>query len=163
MVSLDTYPATIAPHLLSSNHAPIPFLPSSPEPVSSLHSPHHLLADFNYYEDPGDGSAPSAAIVGKPETYKKPTATKKMPVHDMRGEEERYTLDKNGFEIVRHESGEKEFRDEERITKEYYAEVEEILKKAYVPFCGFPRLLAWRPEDSFVSRSRALASPPSYQ
>ena len=53
-----------------------------------------------------------------------------MPVRDLRGEEERYSLEKNGFEIVRHESGEKEFVDEERIKGGYYAEVEEILKKA---------------------------------
>ncbi|KAI0764329.1 hypothetical protein BD413DRAFT_482792 [Trametes elegans] len=50
-------------------------------------------------------------------------------VHDARGREAEFSLDKNGFQFVTWPSREKTFDDEERIQKEYYPEVEEILKK----------------------------------
>ena len=44
-------------------------------------------------------------------------------------EEERakYTIDTSGFQIVRHQSAEKDFVDEEAITTKYYKETEECV------------------------------------
>ncbi|KAI0764325.1 hypothetical protein BD413DRAFT_482736 [Trametes elegans] len=49
-------------------------------------------------------------------------------VHNARGREAEFGLDKNGFQFVTWPSKEKAFDDEERIQKEYYPEVEELLK-----------------------------------
>ena len=50
-------------------------------------------------------------------------------IHDIRGHEEEFTLDKHGFQIHRRKSAEKDFNDEEKIKSEYYKEVEDLLKE----------------------------------
>jgi hypothetical protein len=52
-----------------------------------------------------------------------------VPIHDIRGHENEYTLDKNGFQIQPHQTQEKEFKDDAKIKDGYYKEVEELLKK----------------------------------
>jgi hypothetical protein len=52
-----------------------------------------------------------------------------VTIHDIRGHEDEYTLDKNGFQIYSHTAKEKEYRDEDKITEGYYREVEDLLKK----------------------------------
>ena len=89
-----------------------------------------MLAEFNYYKDPGDGSPPAPSYVGKPETYERPAEARTMVVHDIRGEEDKYTLDKTGFQVYRHVSRETTFQDEEEVKKVYYPEIEDILKSA---------------------------------
>ena len=54
---------------------------------------------------------------------------REVEVHDIRGHEDEYTLDKNGFQVVKHVATEKEFNDEERIKTKYYKEVEDLLKE----------------------------------
>jgi hypothetical protein len=49
-------------------------------------------------------------------------------VHDVAGDEEKYTLDSHGFQYVKHESVEKDFQDEEQIKAQYYPEIEQLLK-----------------------------------
>lgn len=61
-------------------------------------------------------------------TYERPHATLIVTVHDISGNEDKYTLDSHGFQYVKHESGEKEFEDEEKIKEKYYPEVEQLLK-----------------------------------
>ena len=118
--------STTAPHLLSSHSAHTQATQATPP----TYQPHDILANFNYYKDPGDGSTPQPSYVGKPETYERPSETLALNVHDIRGEEDKYSLDKNGFEILRHVSEEKAFEDEEEIKRVYYPEVEGILKSA---------------------------------
>ena len=89
-----------------------------------------MVAEFNYYKDPGDGSPPTPSYVGKPETYERPAETRLMVVHDIRGEEDKYTLDTTGFQIYGHVSQETTFEDEAEIKRKYYPEVEEVLKSA---------------------------------
>ena len=48
------------------------------------------------------------------------------------GDEDKYTLDSHGFRFYRHTAKEKDFLDDEKITTEYYEEVDELLKAAYV-------------------------------
>lgn len=60
----------------------------------------------------------------------RPTEAVNVTVHDISGDEDKYTLDSHGFQIYNHESNEKDFIDDEKIKTEYYAEVEDLLKKA---------------------------------
>jgi len=53
-----------------------------------------------------------------------------MKIHDIRGTEDEYSLDKEGFQILRHSSAEKDFVDDDQVRKVYHAEIEELLKKA---------------------------------
>ncbi|TVY22580.1 Gibberellin cluster GA4 desaturase [Lachnellula hyalina] len=99
-------------------------------PSKSLYTPRHVTATFNYFKPNEDGSPPAPAYVGRPETYERPSDPHTVTVHDIRGSEDEYSLDKTGFGIFKHESTEKDFTDEEKIKDVYYKEVEGILKKA---------------------------------
>ena len=127
MASTIAAPATTAPHLLSNDLGS----QSAQAPLRS-HRPHDVVADFHYYKDPGDGSPPAPSYVGKPETYERPAETRSMLVRDIRGEENKYSLDRTGFQIYNHVSRETAFEDDEKIKRDYYPEIEEILKSAYV-------------------------------
>jgi hypothetical protein len=70
--------------------------------------------------------------ISKPETYDRPSDTQKVLVKDITGEEDKYTLDSHGFQIYRHSSKEKDFLDDDKIKAEYYPEIEQLLKDAYV-------------------------------
>ena len=52
-------------------------------------------------------------------------------MHDVRGREDAFTLDGQGFQFVHWPSAEKEFVDEEAIRTRYYAEVEALLLGKY--------------------------------
>jgi hypothetical protein len=58
----------------------------------------------------------------------RPVAPTQVVVHDVSGEEDEYTLDVYGFQLLKHESTEKTFDDEKRIREYYYKECEEIYK-----------------------------------
>jgi hypothetical protein len=64
----------------------------------------------------------------KPQTYIRPAATVKATIHDISGDEDKYTLDSHGFQYVKHESIEKDFNDGEKIKEQYYPEIEQLLK-----------------------------------
>ena len=131
MASTITAEATTAPHLLSTRYTSAPQVTQT----TTTQSPsryHDVLTTFNYYKDPGDGSLPPPNYVGKPETYERPVETLQHVVHDIRGEEDKYTLDTTGFQIWKHASKEKEFLDDAAIKRDYYPEVEAVLKEAYV-------------------------------
>jgi len=53
-----------------------------------------------------------------------------VTVTDISGNEDKYTLDSHGFQLVRHESAEKDFVDDEQIKARYYPETEQLLKDA---------------------------------
>ena len=91
---------------------------------------HHVQTTLNYYKAAADGSPPAPTYVGKPETYERPTQPFDVTVTDIRGDEQNYNLDKNGFQIHRHSSIEKEFVDDDQIKAQYYPEVEQLLKDA---------------------------------
>lgn len=91
---------------------------------------HNVPTTLNYYKDPGDGSPPAPSYVGKPDTYERPVEKLNVTVNDVRGDEDKYTLDKNGFQFYPHESKEKDFDDDEKIKREYYPEVDALLKEA---------------------------------
>ena len=61
----------------------------------------------------------------------RPSETLDVTVHDIRGHEDQYSLDKNGFQVYSHVSVEKDFVDEDQIKAQYYPETEQLLKDAY--------------------------------
>ena len=127
MASTIAAEATTAPHNLTSLSNATEYT----KPQSIPNQRHDVLANFNYYKDPGDGSLPSPTYVGKPETYEnKPIDVQQKLVHDIRGEEDKYSLDTTGFQIFKHASSEKDFQDDAQIKEKYYPEIEQILKNA---------------------------------
>jgi hypothetical protein len=111
-----------------------PFNNSAPLTSTKQQSSHikarDITSTFNFFKDNEDGSPPEPNYVGKPDTYNRPTESRKITVHDVRGSEEKFTLDTTGFQVVNHVSKEKEFLDEEQIKSVYYPETEELLKKS---------------------------------
>ncbi|KAF2451271.1 hypothetical protein P171DRAFT_347138 [Karstenula rhodostoma CBS 690.94] len=65
-----------------------------------------------------------------PETYDRVSEPHNVTVRDVRGKEDQFTLDKNGFQFYKHVSREKDFLDDEKIKAEYYPETEQLLKDA---------------------------------
>jgi hypothetical protein len=102
----------------------------SSTPKTTAYQPRNITTTFNYFKDSEDGSPPAPSHVGKPETYFRPTVPQQSTVYDIRGSESKYTLDTTGFQIVKHDSEEKDFADDEHIKSVYYPEIEDILKKS---------------------------------
>jgi hypothetical protein len=119
----------LAPHLLSSigNNVTVAD-PASQAPQAP--QGRDVNATFNYYKDSADGSPPAPNYANKPSTYVRERLERQKVVHDIRGREDQYTLDTTGFQIVKHESAENDFVDDEQIKRVYYPETEELLKKA---------------------------------
>ncbi|KAL8739979.1 MAG: hypothetical protein Q9190_007270, partial [Brigantiaea leucoxantha] len=110
MGSISTAASPQPPHLLAATKTS----PENQEAASAFtghpnvaSKPNDIVAEFNYYKDPGDGSPPAPAVIGKPETYDRPEEHVKMVVHDVRGEEDKLSLDKTGFIVYKHASAEK--------------------------------------------------------
>lgn len=126
MASTLAAEATTAPHNLASPSSVTEYT----KPQVTQKKGRDVLTNFNYYKDPGDGSLPSPSYVGKPETFSRPTEPKQKLVHDIRGEEDKYSLDSTGFQVFKHASSEKDFQDDAQIKEKYYPEIEQILKDA---------------------------------
>ncbi|CAL1712568.1 unnamed protein product [Somion occarium] len=93
--------------------------------------PQDVPTIMNYYSPIGE-EAPFQYVHDPPEnTPKDNIGTDPHPVvvHNVRGRESEFNLDKNGFQFVKHESVEKDFVDDKKIEDVYYKEVEELLKK----------------------------------
>lgn len=57
---------------------------------------------------------------------------KEVILHDIRGFDDRYTLDTTGFQIVDRKSKEKDFLNIKQVKKVYFPEVEDLLQKVQV-------------------------------
>ncbi|KAI1851413.1 hypothetical protein JX265_000353 [Neoarthrinium moseri] len=95
---------------------------------ASTISPHDVDAVLNYYKPNEDGSPPAPTYVDRPETYDRPVAPHPTRITDISGKESEFTLDKNGFQIHRNVSSEKDFLDDAEIKDGYYKETEQLLK-----------------------------------
>ncbi|KAJ5521056.1 hypothetical protein N7463_001509 [Penicillium fimorum] len=82
---------------------------------------------LNYYLDPELGGH-LKITPGTAGFYRRKYATHPVQIHDIKGSMEDFTLNKQGFQIYRHESAEKEFRDDDQIKAVYYPETEKWLK-----------------------------------
>lgn len=91
--------------------------------------PRHVKSAINYYKDPGDGSSHPDVTARKRSTFNQPSVDLETIIHDITGEEEKFTLDRNCFQLYLHKSKVDRFDDEELIKDVYYEEVRQILKK----------------------------------
>lgn len=89
---------------------------------------HDVQTTLNFYKDNEDGSPPAPTYVGRPETYERPVNTQDVTIHDVTGDEDKYTLDSHGFQFVPSVSVEKDFLDDDQIKDRYYKEVDQLLK-----------------------------------
>jgi hypothetical protein len=80
------------------------------EPLDTTEKPHQYM----YIHDP-------------PRNFQ--DVPREVEIHDIRRHEGDYSLDKNGFQVVKHVAKEKEFKDEEKIKTGYYKEIEDLLKE----------------------------------
>jgi hypothetical protein len=111
-------------------------LSPSPAPLSTFHSsttsknnnPQDVNTVLNYFKPNEDGSPPHPTYIDRPETYERPFEAHPATVRDVRGREQDYTLDKQGFQVHRNSANEKDFLDDEKIKSGYYAETEQLLK-----------------------------------
>jgi hypothetical protein len=91
-----------------------------------------VVAQLNFYSPPEDGSAPYN-LAGDVPAGLKPnnfgTDPHDVLIHDARGRESDFTLDKDAFQILLNQppSAETSFTDDASIEKNYYPEVERLL------------------------------------
>ena len=91
---------------------------------------------MNYFLEPPDGRKPSY-IPGTAGNFRRPHDPHTVPIHDIRGHEADFQLDRNGFQLVPFSSKETEFTDTEQFKKVVYPEVADLLKNMWVllPAC----------------------------
>lgn len=85
---------------------------------------------LNYYKPNADGSPPHTTYYDRPETYHREVEPHTVTIHDVSGDEDKYTLDGNGFQFVERPATEIEFRDDAQIRASYYPETEQLLNDA---------------------------------
>jgi len=92
-----------------------------------------ISTTLNYFTPPLDGSKPRIGLETDPATglRKKNYGTKefKTQIENVRGKEDQYSLDKNGFRFFKIPTAITNFENDERIEKEYYPEQAEVIKK----------------------------------
>ena len=96
--------------------------------LTPYYQPRNVITTLNYYNH-NDGLPPAPIYIGKPETYRQPSNEQLVTVEDIRGSEHEFSLDLTGFQMVKHESEEKEFKNEAQVKRVYYKETEVLLKK----------------------------------
>lgn len=86
-----------------------------------------VLADINYF--PATGKVITTEewtprYLGVSDDY-----TRKMTVRDVRGMEDQFELDRNGFKFVKLPSKRRSTEDDETIKTQWYREVAEVIKE----------------------------------
>lgn len=93
-----------------------------------LNENHDVRALVNYFPDENrvydDKSWPSPAKFGEWHT-----SSRFMTFHNARGNEDAFSLEKNGFEFFTLPVKERDVSDDEKIREEYLPEVAEVVKK----------------------------------
>lgn len=73
--------------------------------------------------------APPKAKPDLPDTNVVLKRVSDIPVHDVRGRESELSLDKQGFEFIKHDQVFTAFDDDDRVQKEFLPQVEETMRK----------------------------------
>ena len=97
--------------------------------AAPLSAPSVVNTRLNYYLEPKDGGT-TQIYPGTAGDKLRKHNPQPVQISDMRGHD--LTLDRNGFQLVGHESAEKTFDDEQRVKTQVYEETSELLKKVYV-------------------------------
>lgn len=86
-----------------------------------------VLADINYFPPTGKVITTQEwkpRYLGVSDEF-----TRKMMVRDIRGMEDQFGLDRNGFQFVKLPSKKRSTEDDETIKKEWYPEVADVIKE----------------------------------
>lgn len=90
-----------------------------------------VQTSLTFYSPPDDGTAPFNYVETPPEGFPQRNYgefVQEVTVHDIRGREQDFSVNKNGFGIVSGvASAEKEFTDDGSIKNLYYPEIEKVL------------------------------------
>ncbi|KAF9495070.1 hypothetical protein BDN71DRAFT_901109 [Pleurotus eryngii] len=101
--------------------------------TAAVIAPHDVQATLNYLgKETLDGQIPFNILYKVPPEVPRTNITidpHEVVIHDARGQEDAVSLDKTGFQFVKHVSQEKDFLDDKAIEANYYKEVEELLKR----------------------------------
>lgn len=95
--------------------------------TAATNSPRTVSTQLNYYLELDQGGTAFSYPGTARDKLRKYDVVEKQ-VTDLRSCEETFTLDKNGFQLVQHESAEKSFDDEARVKSSVYQETAELLK-----------------------------------
>lgn len=85
-----------------------------------------VLADINYF--PATGKVISTEEWQPRYLGVNNESTRKMTIRDIRGMEDRFSLDENGFKFVKLPSKHRGSDDDETIKTQWYPEVSEVIK-----------------------------------
>jgi hypothetical protein len=83
---------------------------------------------LNYYLDPRFGGH-SEFVPGTAGAYRRAFDAQPVQISDIREREAEFSLSTSGFQLYKHTSVEKDFRDEELVKSVVYPETEKLLKK----------------------------------
>lgn len=83
---------------------------------------------LNYYLAPKDGGVDSY-LTGSAASYRRKFEEHPAEIHDMRGREGEFTLDRQGFQLHQHKIDLGLFSNDEKIKQRVYPEIEDLLKK----------------------------------
>jgi hypothetical protein len=92
-------------------------------------SPRYVEANINYFPEEG---GTTSYVVGSAAFWNRKFAPTMVQIEDIRGREAEYSLTKQGFQLVGHESKLGDFQDEARIRDFYYQETENLIQNVYV-------------------------------
>jgi len=84
--------------------------------------------EFTFIDAPQDGEPAFAYAYSHDPQKNTLESVHPHRVHDIRGHESEFSLDKQGFQFHRHTSAMTDFSDQDKIKAEYYPEVENLLK-----------------------------------
>lgn len=88
-----------------------------------------VSASLNFYAAPENGEKPQYYMYTHSPQRNFGDDPHLVSITDIRGKEDRFTLDASGFQIVKYPTKFTAFDDDERIKTEYYKEIEELLKE----------------------------------
>jgi len=94
---------------------------------SGIYTAKDVLADINYFPATGKAIETSSwkpRYLGVGDEY-----TREMTIHNVRGIEWKFNLDKNGFRFVKLPEKHRNIDNDEAIKEEYYPELEKLIKE----------------------------------
>ena len=83
---------------------------------------------LRYHLEPEEGGV-SSYVTGSAASYRRKLEERPVQIHDMRGREGDFDLDKHGFQFHRHKTNLESFSNDEKIKQAVYPEIEDLLKK----------------------------------
>lgn len=88
---------------------------------------HVVKTTLNFYFDPAHGGQ-TDFFPGTASSLRRKFNQTPVDIQDVRGHESEFNLDKQGFQLIEHESVEKDFKDDDQIKTLVYPETETLLK-----------------------------------